>query len=250
MRITLRGFLFGAALTAASGSQTFAAEPEVSDPTSTPGVVRLTDQPAESSSQQPGSVSREPVGRVAIPQLLSGAQAGQQLTNAQLIESWATDPEDVFRQVSLQETGSVPPQSPEFQALPQSPPSSLAARLFGSPSRNRSLLSSKRRSDAFSPGSSVVLGTESKGRKTTDVGSLLGRSTGAVGISTERRSPIVNDVRVRGSQVGQLLASGSYWFPVRQDLDTLLSKIDSSIVEDIIVIKGPTRAVATLRKRI
>lgn len=49
----------------------------------------------------------------------------------------------------------------------------------------------------------------------------------------------MTDVRIRGTQVGQLLASGSYWFPVRSDLDTLLSKIDSSIIEDVIVIKGP-----------
>lgn len=239
MRITLRGFLFGAALTAASASHSFAAEPAVSEAASAPGVVRITDQPSESPNRPSGAAQNESVGRVAIPQLLSGAQAGQQLTNAQLIESWATDPEDVFRQVSLQQPGPVPVLSPQFQDLPETPTGSLAARLFGSPSGNRSLLSAKRRSNAFAPGSSVVLGTESKGRKTTDVGSLLGRSTGALGISSERRSPIVNDVRVRGSQVGQLLASGSYWFPVRQDLDTLLSKIDSSIVEDIIVIKGP-----------
>lgn len=239
MRITLRGFWFGAALTAASASHSFAAEPAVSEAAPAPGVVRITDQPSESPNRPSGEAQNDSVGRVAIPQLLSGAQAGQQLTNAQLIESWTTDPEDVFRQVSLQQPGPVPVLSPQFQDLSETPSGSLAARLFGSPSGNRSLLSSKRRSDAFSPGSSVVLGTESKGRKTTDVGSLLGRSTGALGISTERRSPIVNDVRVRGSQVGQLLASGSYWFPVRQDLDTLLSKIDSSIIEDIIVIKGP-----------
>jgi iron complex outermembrane recepter protein len=239
MKITLRGFLFGAALTAASASQGYAAEPAPSEVASAPGVVRLTDEPANLPIRASGAVSDQSVGRVAIPQLLSGAQSSQEPTNAQLIESWATDPDDVFLPVSLQEAAPVPVAPPQFQQLTEVPTSSLAARLFGSPSGNRSLLSAKRQSNAFAPGSSVVLGTESKGRKTTDVGSLLGRSTGALGISTERRSPIVNDVRVRGSQVGQLLASGSYWFPVRQDLDTLLSKIDSSIVEDVIVIKGP-----------
>lgn len=239
MKITLRGFLFGATLTAVSASQGFAAEPLASGTESTPGVVRVTDQQSKPPIQPSGAISNDSVGRIRIPQLLSPTEAGQQPTNAQLIESWTTDPEDVFRPVSLQEAAPVPVAPQQFQQVTEVPTSSLAARLFGSPSGNRSLLSAKRRSDAFSPGSSVVLGTESKGRKTTDVGSLLGRSTGALGISTERRSPIVNDVRVRGSQVGQLLASGSYWFPVRQDLDTLLSKIDSSIVEDIIVIKGP-----------
>jgi len=239
MRITLRGFLFGAAITAASASHGIAAEPVPKETSATSQVEQTTDGSLDVPIQPSGAVANDAVGRVKIPQLLSESQTGQQPTNAQLIESWSTDPEDVFLPVSLQEAGPVPVAPPQFQQVAEPASSSLAARLFGSPSRNRSLLSANRRSSASSPGSSVVLGSESKGRKTTDVGSLLGRSTGALGVSTERRSPIVNDVRIRGSQVGQLLASGSYWFPVRQDLDTLLSKIDSSIVDDIIVIKGP-----------
>ena len=42
--------------------------------------------------------------------------------------------------------------------------------------------------------------------------------------------------------MGQLLASGSYWFPVRQDLDTLISKIDSRIISDLQVVRGPYSA--------
>ena len=38
--------------------------------------------------------------------------------------------------------------------------------------------------------------------------------------------------------MGQLAASGSYWIPARIDLDTLLSKIDSRIVDDVIVINS------------
>jgi hypothetical protein len=239
MKITLRGFLFGAALTAASASPGFAADATPREAIVRPGVVPTIDEPTEFLIRPSGAVLDDSIGRVEIPQLLSPSTTDKPLSNGEFIENWLTDPEDVFRPVSLQEAAPVPVAPQQFQQATESPTSSLAARLFGSPSGNRSLLSENRRSDAFSPGSSVVLGSESKGRKTTDVGSLLGRSTGALGISTERRSPIVNDVRVRGSQVGQLLASGSYWFPVRQDLDTLLSKIDSSIVEDIIVIKGP-----------
>ncbi len=71
-----------------------------------------------------------------------GAQAGQQLTNAQLIESWATDPEDVFRQVSLQAAWArSADMSPEFQALPETRHQDRwRLRLFGSPSGNRSLV--------------------------------------------------------------------------------------------------------------
>jgi iron complex outermembrane recepter protein len=164
------------------------------------------------------------------------------LTSAELIQTWISNPGNELIPVSMQDTGPVPAQPGEFQVVTTQPASPLAARLFGSPSNNRKLLPPERRLNASSPGTSIVLGTESKGRRTTDLGSLLGTSTGALGVATERRSPIVNDVRVRGSQVGQLLASGSYWFPVRQDLDTLLSKVDSSIVEDVIVIKGPYAA--------
>ncbi|MBL6706460.1 MAG: TonB-dependent receptor [Planctomycetaceae bacterium] len=239
MKITLRGFLYGGALAAVSASQVFASEPPESESVPAPGVARVTDHFVDLPIPPSGAVTEDSVGRVRIPQLLSASQAGQELTNAQLIETWSTDPEDVFLPVSLQEVAPVPVAPQQFQQIAPPPASTLSSRLFGSPSRNRSLIGENRRANAFSPGASVILGSESKGRKTTDVGSLLGRSTGALGVSTERRSPIVNDVRVRGSQVGQLLASGSYWFPVRQDLDTLLSKIDSSIIDDVIVIKGP-----------
>jgi outer membrane receptor protein involved in Fe transport len=112
-------------------------------------------------------------------------------------------------------------------------------RVFSTPDVGRSLLSQTRRARALSPGSNVVLGSEGGFRATTDAGDLLSRSRGASGISGQRRSPIVSDVRIRGDRAARLLASGSYWFPARQDLDTALSKIDSRIVEDMIVIKGP-----------
>ncbi len=38
---------------------------------------------------------------------------------------------------------------------------------------------------------------------------------------------------------GQLYGSGSYWVPARPDLDTIFSKIDSALIQDMIVIKGP-----------
>jgi hypothetical protein len=63
-------------------------------------------------------------------------------------------------------------------------------RLFGSSSGNRSLLSANRRALSNQPGTSVVLGSESKGRQTTDVGRLLGKPSASLGIATEKRSPI------------------------------------------------------------
>ncbi len=88
----------------------------------------------------------------------------------------------------------------------------------------------------------VVLGIESKVRGTTDSGAILGKSPAAIGVGVQRRTPIYSDPRIRGGRVGRLAASGSYWVPARIDLDTMLSKLDSSQIADIAVIKGPYTA--------
>ncbi|MCS7467726.1 TonB-dependent receptor [Stieleria sp. ICT_E10.1] len=92
---------------------------------------------------------------------------------------------------------------------------------------------------ANSPASDAVLRAEALGRRTTDLGDLLRRSKSAHGISVQNRTPIITDTRVRGQRVGQVLASGSYWAPARMDLDTMMSKIDSRLVQDVVLIKGP-----------
>ena len=91
-------------------------------------------------------------------------------------------------------------------------------------------------------GGSTVPASEGRARSSTDSGSLLDRSPSALGVGVQRRNPIVSDPRIRGSRVGSLAASGSYWVPARMDLDTMLNKIDSRIVNDITVIKGPYSA--------
>lgn len=90
-------------------------------------------------------------------------------------------------------------------------------------------------------GSNQVSGAESQARATSDVGSLLGKSISAAGVEVQHRNPIVSDPRVRGYRTGQLntQADGAYWIPARQDLDTIVSKLDSTTIRDIIVIKGP-----------
>lgn len=86
---------------------------------------------------------------------------------------------------------------------------------------------------------SVISGQEAVIRATTDLGDLMGSSPGALNLGLQRRNPIINDPRVRGSRVGSLAASGSYWVPARIDLDTMVSKIDSQIVERVEVAPGP-----------
>lgn len=87
----------------------------------------------------------------------------------------------------------------------------------------------------------VVQGAEAIGRASTDVGDLLGKSLNALGVEIERRTPIINDPRVRGYLGGQVVstADGAFFFAARPDLDTIVSRIDSSIVDNITVVKGP-----------
>jgi len=142
------------------------------------------------------------------------------------------------------EVGPAPVGPQEFETAPASPwaAAELSASLFGGVGTSESLLSSNRRAVAEGPASSVVLGSESRVLVTTDAGSLLRKSSSALGVTAQRRSPIMNAPRIRGSSLGQLIASGSYWFPARPDLDTLVSKIDSHLIQDIVVVKGPYAA--------
>ena len=68
------------------------------------------------------------------------------------------------------------------------------------------------------------------------------QSLAAPGVKAQQRTPITTDPRVRGSRSGRTLASGSYWAPARDDLDTMLSKIDSRLIQNVVVIQGPYAA--------
>jgi len=120
--------------------------------------------------------------------------------------------------------------------------STLAELLFGSPTFGDDPLATNGATGSPITFSDRVLGLEAQGRIASDGGSLLGKSISAVGVGVQRRGPIVNDPRLRGSRIGRLPASGSHWVPARMDLDTMLSKIDSRELEDIVVIKGPYSA--------
>ena len=100
-------------------------------------------------------------------------------------------------------------------------------------------LPADRKRFSHSPASDAVFGAEAQGRESTDIGDLLRKAISAHGVTTQERTPIVTDTRIRGQRVGQVLASGSYWTPVRMDLDTMMNKIDSRLLSDVILIKGP-----------
>lgn len=90
----------------------------------------------------------------------------------------------------------------------------------------------------------VISGGEASTRNTTDVGSLLGKSTSNPGVYIQQRSPIISDPRIRGFRIGQYLAQadGAVWYPARSDIDSILSKVDSKMIDDVMVINGPYSA--------
>lgn len=100
-------------------------------------------------------------------------------------------------------------------------------------------LNSTRTARTAVPSVDAVLGSDSKLRQTTDTGNLIGKSLTVRGVASQQRTPIVTDTRIRGQRVGQVLASGSYWSPVRMDLDTMMNKIDSRLVDSLVIVKGP-----------
>ena len=140
------------------------------------------------------------------------------------------------------ETMDVVPSGPTSTIAQPSASEKFATSVFGPRNSSENLLSRVRRSRSRRVSADVVIGAEGRFRTATDAGSLINKARNSGGLSRGQRSPIITDTRLRGSKFGELLASGSYWFPARPDIDTLMSKIDSRIVEDAIVIKGPYSA--------
>jgi hypothetical protein len=128
---------------------------------------------------------------------------------------------------------------PEWQPETRLPESAvaIAPRYFGDVAMG--LPSLERRVVESMAGYNLASGGEAKIRPATDAGNLLGQSPTVLGVGTQRRSPIVNEPRIRASRIGQLAASGSHWIPARIDLDTSMSKLDSNLISNVGVVKGP-----------
>lgn len=158
-------------------------------------------------------------------------------------DGYVATPEGVFSLASYGMFQEVPPLSPQLMPVDPTPPTTANAQAMASIFRGGAPRSTLPTTGAKATSRPVtgdsILGAESKARSTSDLGSLLGESANSRGVSTQKRNPIITDPRVRGSRVGQLNASGSYWVPARADLDTMLSKIDSRLIDRVDVVKGP-----------
>jgi outer membrane receptor protein involved in Fe transport len=75
----------------------------------------------------------------------------------------------------------------------------------------------------------------------TDLGSLLSKSDDVQTVGTQRRSQVAFDPHIRGYRFGEIYsqAAGEYFLPVRLDLDSMLSKIDPYLIQQVTVIPGP-----------
>jgi outer membrane receptor protein involved in Fe transport len=95
-----------------------------------------------------------------------------------------------------------------------------------------------------SPGAIQIGGGQSQPRAAGDVGDFLGKSEASTGVEVQRRSAVIGDARIRAEHTGQVITTvdGAFYFPARLDLDTAVSKIDSSLIRDVIVVKGPYSA--------
>jgi len=91
------------------------------------------------------------------------------------------------------------------------------------------------------PGADQVPKSAMAGSSGTDLGNVLRETQSVNTLRIQKRSPLQSQPYIRGYRGGQIYsqADGGWWFPGRQDLDTVLSKIDPTLVDSVNVIPGP-----------
>ncbi|MEZ6106108.1 MAG: TonB-dependent receptor [Pirellulaceae bacterium] len=187
--------------------------------------------PVAAQTIEPGPLpARGSLAEASVAQWMAPGVAGPRI-------GWATP-------VVFQDPAPLAPVARPGAAMPGNAggtsalPASVDAALLGSVT-SLDQLPERRRFRAMTPSANAISGVESRSRETTDTGNLIGKTLSARGVTSQQRTPIVTDTRVRSERVGQVLASGSFWTPVRMDLDTMMNKIDSRLIDNLLIIKGP-----------
>ncbi len=87
----------------------------------------------------------------------------------------------------------------------------------------------------------TVTAPEAKTQAATSVGGLLSQSNATPSVISQQRSPISLSPYVHGYRAGQVYANidGASAFPVRRDLDSMLSRVDPSLIQSISILTGP-----------
>ncbi|WP_425619325.1 TonB-dependent receptor [Anatilimnocola sp. NA78] len=111
-----------------------------------------------------------------------------------------------------------------------------SGNLFGNSEAVDSLIN-----QIVAPGGEAISGAEAQNSVVTDVGSLIQNSENIQTVGAQRRSQVAYDPRVRAYRYGQIYAQaeGQNFLPVRLDLDSMVSKIDPSLIQSVSVIPGP-----------
>jgi iron complex outermembrane receptor protein len=135
------------------------------------------------------------------------------------------DPRQVFEDIDRQQLA--PPTAPTAADAPEP--------MYGGGAQTLS------QDEIGQVGSSLRSGEIINSGTPPDAAQALQQSNTARGVNVQRRSAVAFDPRVRSYRIGQVYteADGMYFLPVRTDLDTILSKTDPSLIDQINVIKGP-----------
>ncbi len=156
---------------------------------------------------------------------------------------WATDDRDAAASIVAPRRRHPSP----FQLVQATEPAGGAGgqNAQASPSNSSNAVDTGAAGDTTLEGVQSSVATNSGDTGDLDAAALRARHDASTllrdipGIAVNAHAPNIHETSLRGRRLGQVPAKGSYWFPARQDLDTLLSKIDSTMVENIVVYKGP-----------
>ena len=183
--------------------------------------------------------------RMLAPGALSVVLLSQSVTSAEPTSDQPDSVQNGKIKLVQQETAPAQPApaaTPNQPAQPSAPSSGGGTR--GVPSFT------KPTADTATPSASVAApsiqndtigGGQAQTRTGGDAGTLIASSPSVTGVGLQRRNPIITDARIRGFHIGQLptFLDGGYFFPARQDIDTIASKIDPSNIDNITIVKGP-----------
>lgn len=143
---------------------------------------------------------------------------------------------------------SVQPQVSEQPLLAESTTVSLSDGLWGGglpfdriSSEGRESITTTMGVGVEAAGVGLVANDEGVARNALDAADMLTKAVSTTNVYSWQRNPLMNDIRIRGYRYEQVrtTAGGALFFPVSPNLDTPLSHIDSSFVQDVTVLKGP-----------
>ncbi|HEV7222003.1 MAG TPA: TonB-dependent receptor plug domain-containing protein, partial [Pirellulales bacterium] len=146
--------------------------------------------------------------------------------------------QDVEPQQPLPSAPTLPVTSPDE---PVQPLPSLATLGFGGIVSSLEQLTQERR-EIFQSTQTVASATSARALTVNaqpDLAEAISKDV--LSVQTQWRSSISENPYIRGFKNRQVYAQldGQFYEPVRSDLDTIVSKIDPGIVQDVIVIEGP-----------